>query len=114
MDGRGQTRRPVTFDPLTRELRIGEHVAVVADDDNEGVLRAYLTLVTRARGRAVRTGADLRHDDIVALAQVLDLDDVDLESRLVRLLGLSRGEAADVHRRLRARAAAAATAMAAG
>src|SRR5689334_8062234 len=113
MDGRGEPRRTVTFDPVSRELRIGGHVAVVADDDNEGVLRAYLTLVTQARGRAVRTAAHLRHDDIVALAQVLDLDDADLESRLVRLLGLSRVEAAEVHRRLRARAAAAATVMAA-
>lgn len=65
------------------------------------MLRAYLTLVAEARGVPIGAGIKLRQDDIVVLAEILDLSDRDLESHLVTLLGVSANDAADVHRRIR-------------
>jgi hypothetical protein len=82
------TRQPVEFDPDTMRLTIGEHSTVVSHPalGNEAVLRI-----------------EVRHDDVVVLAQVLDLTDEDLESHLARLLGVSAATAAEVGRRLRRR-----------
>src|SRR3954467_11608768 len=99
------TRQPVEFDPETMRLTIGEHSTVVSHPalGNEAVLRSYLSLVGAVRGTPIGSGIEIRHDDIVVLAQVLDLADGDLESDLARLLGVSSATAAEVGRRLRRR-----------
>lgn len=108
-----ESRQPVEFDPQSLRLTIGEHSTLVSDPalGNEAVLRSYLGLVAEVRGTPIGSGIEVRHDDVVVLAQVLDLTDTDLESHLQRLLGVSAAEAANVGRRLRRRRAFA-TAMA--
>lgn len=99
------TRQPVEFDPETMRLTIGEHSTVVSHPalGNEAVLRSYLSLVGEVRGTPIGSGIEIRHDDVVVLAQVLDLTDSDLETHLERLLGVSPATAAEVGRRLRRR-----------
>ena len=106
------TRQPVEFDLDTLRLTIGEHSTVVSHPalGNEAVLRSYLSLVAEVRGTPIGSGIQIRQDDIVVLAQVLDLSDADLESDLARLLGVSSAVAAEVGRRLRRRRAFAAAA----
>jgi hypothetical protein len=106
------TRQPVEFDPETMRLTIGEHSTVVSHPalGNEAVLRSYLSLVAEVRGTPIGSGIQVRHDDVVVLAQVLDLSDSDLDFHLQRLLGVSAATAAEVGRRLRRRHAFAAAA----
>ena len=105
-------RQPVEFDPDTLRLTIGEHSTVVSHPalGNEAVLRSYLALVAEVRGTPIGSGIEVRHDDVVVLAQVLDLADDELDMLLARLLGVSAAEAAQVGRRLRRRSAFAAAA----
>ncbi len=96
-------RVPVSYDPSTGLLVVGEHQAIVerasGGDGNEVVLRTYLDLVAAARGVALGPDMPLRHDDIEILAALLDLDDGDLGARLMRMLGVD----APTARRLRGR-----------
>jgi hypothetical protein len=84
-------------------LTIGGRSTLVPDPSagNEAMLRAYLALVAEVRGTPLGSGIELRHDDVVVLAEFLDLADGDLEAHLVNLLGVSANDAADVHRRIR-------------
>lgn len=102
-----ETRTPVEFDPDTMTLTIGDRSTVVNHPalGNEAVLRSYLSLVADVRGTPIGSGIEIRHDDVVVLAQVLDLTDADLEKDLQRLLGVSAATAAEVGRRLRRRQA---------
>ena len=107
------SRTPVEFDADTMRLSIGEHSTVINHPalGNEAVLRSYLALVSEVRGTPIGSGIQIRHDDVVVLAQILDLCDADLEQHLANLLGVSPMAAAEVGRRLRRRRAfAAATA----
>ena len=106
------TRQPVQFDLDTLRLTIGERSTVVNHPalGNEAVLRSYLALVAEVRGTPIGSGIQVRHDDVVVLAQVLDLADDELDLLLARLLGVSAAEAAQVGRRLRRRHAFAAAA----
>lgn len=107
------SRTPVEFDADTMRLTIGEHSTVINHPalGNEAVLRSYLALVAEVRGTPIGSGIQIRHDDVVVLAQILDLCDTDLERHLANLLGVSPMAAAEVGRRLRRRRAfAAATA----
>src|SRR3954466_16407919 len=111
------TRQPVEFDPETMRLTIGEHSTVVSHPalGNEAVLRSYLALVAEVRGTPIGAGIEVRHDDVVVLAEILDLTEYDLGVHLANLLGVSAKDAADVHRRIRRhRAFAAAFAAALG
>ncbi|MEO7556818.1 MAG: helix-turn-helix transcriptional regulator [Acidimicrobiales bacterium] len=101
-------RTRVRYEPQTRTLILGDRtVAIVrrADDanGNSAVLRTYLGAVAASRGCLPGTPLALRRDDIAVLAQLLDLDDDDLEIRLQRLLGLSATDAAAVRSRLLSR-----------
>jgi hypothetical protein len=103
-------RRAVSFDPATGLLVVGHRRAKVTcrPGDNECVLRTYLALVAEQRDVPVDRSVVLRQDDVAVLAELLDLDDADLEARLVRLLRLSEREAADLrHQLLRHKVAAA-------
>jgi hypothetical protein len=91
------------FDRDSMRLSIGERSTVVPDlaAGNEAVLRNYLALVADVRGTPIGSGIEVRHDDVVVLAEILDLSDADLDKHLSRLLGVSANDAAEVHRRLR-------------
>ena len=65
------------------------------------MLRSYLALVAEVRGTPIGSGIEVRHDDVVVLAEILDLADADLEVHLANLLGVSANDAAEVHRRIR-------------
>jgi hypothetical protein len=84
-------------------LTIGDKSTLVPDlaAGNEAVLRSYLALVADVRGTPIGSGIEVRHDDVVVLAEILDLTDADLELHLANLLGVSANDAADVHRRIR-------------
>jgi hypothetical protein len=85
-------RVPVSYDPTTGLLVVGELQAIVerasGGNDNEVVLRTYLDLVATARGVALGPDMPLRGDDIEILAALLDLEDTELEARLMRMLGV--------------------------
>lgn len=97
------TRQPVSFDRDSMRLTIGDRSTVVPDSaaGNEAMLRSYLALVAEVRGTPIGSGIEVRHDDVVALAEILDFTDADLEVHLANLLGVSAKDAADVHRRIR-------------
>jgi hypothetical protein len=104
-------RRQVAYDAGRGLLTVGARAVVVGCDagDNDCLLRTYLGLVAEQRDVPLGTGVHLRRDDVAVLAELLDLDDVDLEARLRSILHLSGEEAADLHKRLlRHRVAAAA------
>jgi hypothetical protein len=94
-------RREVAFDAATGTLVVGARTVVVEPGDNERLLRTYLGLVAEQRDVTLSKGVVLRRDDIAVLADLLDLDDEDLETRLQRILHLSAAEAADLTGRLR-------------
>jgi cell division septation protein DedD len=97
------SRQPVSFDHESNRLTIGDRSTVVPDSaaGNEAMLRSYLALVAEVRGTPIGSGIEVRHDDVVVLAEILDLSDADLEVHLANLLGVSANVAADVHRRIR-------------
>jgi hypothetical protein len=89
----------------SRTLTVGEqtHVVPDVDGDNDELLRCYLALVREVRGLVSSERFALRQDDVEALASILDLDDADLELRLVRMLHVSSTEAAELRRKMVAR-----------
>ena len=76
-DGPGVPRQPVTFDRDSLRLTIGDRSTVVPDSaaGNEAMLRSYLALVAEVRGTPIGSGIEVRHDDVVVLAEILDLTD---------------------------------------
>jgi transcriptional regulator with XRE-family HTH domain len=105
VEGLVPPRHPVAYHKGTGTLTVGDRTAAVVRhaedaDGNEAVLRTYVDAVARSRGVPPATSFPLRRDDIAVLAELLDLDDVDLEARLVRLLGLSAADAAEARRHL--------------
>jgi transcriptional regulator with XRE-family HTH domain len=112
-------RDPVHYDPVRCLLTVGQRVvelhAAAFSHDNDGVLREYLTVVADARHTYVGPHLQLRQDDIEVLAELLDLDDADLEARLSRILGVDRREATHLRGLLtRQRVAIAAASVAIG
>jgi hypothetical protein len=95
-------RRQVAYDARSGTLTVGDRTTVLTCDpgDNEALLRTYLGLVAEQREVILGRGVHLRRSDIAVLAELLDLDDADLEGRLRRILRLSETEAAALHRRL--------------
>jgi transcriptional regulator with XRE-family HTH domain len=108
-------RRIVALDLELGLLSVGERSVVIASGEgNESVLRQYLDLVSEQRSNR-SDSMHLRHDDLVVLAAILDLNDSDLESRLVKLVGCTPDEAFVLRRRLlRHRKVARAAALALG
>ncbi|MEY2464751.1 MAG: hypothetical protein QOH64_2889 [Acidimicrobiaceae bacterium] len=88
-----------------RTLTVGDRTVVVPEvfGDNEELLRCYLALVREVRALEDPEPFELRQDDIEVLADLLDLDDADLEHRLARLLDVGAPEAAELRRRMLAR-----------
>jgi hypothetical protein len=93
------------WDAVTGTMRVGQRAVTISTPaDNDAMLAAYLGLVAEARAKRPIGFGGLRDDDIDALARILDLDDVDLDRRLTRLLSVSPGTARRIRVRLRARA----------
>jgi transcriptional regulator with XRE-family HTH domain len=95
-------RGEVTYDPETGVMRLGAASIVLstATRDNDGVLAAFLVLVREQRHVAPNREVAVRVDDLEALAEALDLDDDELEERLMRVVGLTRRQAAAVRAQL--------------
>lgn len=94
----------VVYDASTRVLTVGQRSRSVSDlADNAAVLTTYLEMVAEQRPMQPASRVELRDDDLDALAGLLDLDDSALEDQFVRLLGVTRGEARELRRRMRAR-----------
>jgi len=68
--------------------------------DNECILETYLHLVAQQRAVRLDRKVVLRRDDVLVLAELLDLDDVRLEQRLATILRLSDPEAKALRRDL--------------
>jgi hypothetical protein len=97
-------RQPVQYTPAANLITVGPHTAQIEraedSDANEAVLEAYLTLVADARDVSRHGRFDLRFDDVEILAQLLHLDDAELDQRLARMLGIEVGAAREVHSRM--------------
>jgi transcriptional regulator with XRE-family HTH domain len=95
-------RSVLMYDPATGVLQLGSQSTLLptAMRTNDDVLGAFLSLVRRERGVRADRDVTVRGDDLEALAEALDLDDEELEERLVRIVGLSRRQAAAVRAQL--------------
>jgi transcriptional regulator with XRE-family HTH domain len=95
-------RAVVSFDPATGIMQIGDQaVAIpVTSLDNDTVLAAFVALVRRVRGLRLDQDVKVRQEDLDALGEVLDVDDEELEERLMRIIGMSRSQAAAVRAQL--------------
>ncbi len=96
-------RDTVEFDRAARSLRVGGAVVSVTDVHNEAVLSTYVQLVRQQRGLPDTSAFDIRHEDVDALANTLDLEDSELQQRLVSIVGLPPADAAGIHARLLSR-----------
>lgn len=99
---RAISRRSVSWDPAVGVLTVGERSVTLTCEtgDNECILRTYLHLVADQRDVALDRSVVLRRDDVLVLAELLDLDDVRLEQRLASILRLSGAEATALRRDL--------------
>ncbi len=93
-------RDTVEFDRTARSLRVGGAIVSVSDVHNEAVLTTYVELVRQQRGLPDGAAFDIRHEDVDALASTLDLDDDELEHRLVTIVGMPADVAAGMRDRL--------------
>lgn len=88
--------------PDRSTLSLGRHVVVIEPGaDNGAILKAYVELTARNRGDRVANVVQVRHEDVEALAQALDLDAHDLGAQIERILGTTRAEAQQVVARLK-------------
>lgn len=94
------TQLGVAFDVEGGTLTVGEQSASCDNDDNDDVLRTYLQLVNEQRDIPVGTATTLRREDIAVLAELLDLEDRELEAKLITALRLSAPEASELRRQL--------------
>jgi transcriptional regulator with XRE-family HTH domain len=85
---------PRVGEPLGPGIRAG------ATGGNDAVLRRYVARIRQERGAAATDRVQLRHDDVEALAVILDLGDSDLQRRLVAIVGITADEARWVGRQL--------------
>jgi transcriptional regulator with XRE-family HTH domain len=95
-------RTVVAYDPSTGIMQMADQaVAIpVTSLDNDTVLAAFVALVRRVRGLRLDQDVKVRQEDLDALGEVLDLDDEELEERLMRIIGMSRSQAAAVRAQL--------------
>jgi transcriptional regulator with XRE-family HTH domain len=95
-------RASVSYDPATGIMRMGDQAVAMPGSmlDNDTVLGAYIGMVRRQRGLRADQDVKVRQEDLEALSEALDLDDDELEERLVRVIGISRTQAAAVRAQL--------------
>jgi hypothetical protein len=95
-------RASVSYDPSTGIMRMGDQAVALPGSmlDNDAVLGAYIGMVRRQRGLRPDQDVKVRQEDLESLGEALDLDDDELEERLVRVIGMSRTQAAAVRAQL--------------
>jgi transcriptional regulator with XRE-family HTH domain len=95
-------RGVLSYDADTGVMRLGAGATELSTSmrDNDDVLYAFLALVRQQRRVGPHQEVAMRGEDLEALADALDLDDEELEERLVRILGLNRRQAAQLRARL--------------
>src|SRR3954464_12844599 len=95
-------RSSVSYDTSTGIMRMGDQAVALPGNmlDNDTVLAAYIGMVRRQRGLRPDQDVKVRQEDLEALGEALDLDDEELEERLVRVIGMSRAQAAAVRAQL--------------
>jgi transcriptional regulator with XRE-family HTH domain len=91
-------RAVVAYDPSTGIMQMSDQAVAIpmTSLDNDTVLAAFVALVRRVRGLRLDQDVKVRQEDLDSLGEVLDLDDQELEERLMRIIGLSRSQAAAV------------------
>jgi hypothetical protein len=85
-------RTPVEVDRAARTLRVGEHEVSFAGADVDP-LSSYLTMIYALRDAPRGSRIPLRDEDLDALSALVGDDPVDIESRLIELMGCTRTEA---------------------
>ena len=93
-------RDVIEFDAAARYMRVGSASVSMTEVHNEAVLATYVSLVREQRNLKLGEVFTFRQQDLDALCDALDLEDADLEDRLVRATGLDAEQAADIHRKL--------------
>jgi transcriptional regulator with XRE-family HTH domain len=95
-------RATLVYDSATGVMRLGDQAVALptTSRDDDAVLGAFLGLVRLQRGLRADQDVSVREEDLEALSEALDLDDEELEERFVRILGLSRRQAALVRAQL--------------
>jgi transcriptional regulator with XRE-family HTH domain len=95
-------RASVSYDRATGIMRMGDQAVALSANmvDNDSVLGAYIGMVRRVRGLRPDQDVKVRQEDLEALGDALDVDDEELEERLVRVIGMSRNQAAAVRAQL--------------
>jgi hypothetical protein len=96
------SRMNLSYEPATGMMRLGDQAVVLPTTmrDDDAVLGAFLGLVRRQRGLRADQDVSVREEDLDALSEALDLDDEQLEERFVRILGISRRQAATMRAQL--------------
>jgi transcriptional regulator with XRE-family HTH domain len=90
-------RTAVAYDPVSGTLQMGDQsITLPPSHDNDAVLGAFVGLVRRQRRLRPDQDVRIRYEDVDALGAALDLEDSELEERLIRVIGLSRQQAAVV------------------
>lgn len=96
--------RQVRYDAERGALVMGDRTRVLGPDaSNRRVLEVYVDLVEECRGRRVGRLAEVRDDDVDALAGALDLDADRLVAEIEAVLALSPAHARTLLDRLRER-----------
>src|SRR3954451_19363453 len=95
-------RSSVSYDTSTGIMRMGDQAVALPGNmlDNDTVLGAYIGMVRRQRRLRPDQDVRVRQEDLESLGEALDLDDEELEERLVRVIGMSRTQAAAVRAQL--------------
>jgi transcriptional regulator with XRE-family HTH domain len=95
-------RNVVAYDPSTGIMQMADQAVAIPITtlDNDTVLAAFVALVRRVRGLRLDQDVKVRQEDLDTLGEVLDVDDEELEERLMRIIGMSRSQAAAVRAQL--------------
>ena len=93
-------RDVIEFDAAAHYMRVGSASVSMTEVHNEAVLATYVSLVREQRNLKLGEVFTFRQQDLDALCDALDLEDDDLENRLVRVTGLDAEQAAEIHRKL--------------
>lgn len=93
-------RDVVEFDRVSRFLRVGSSLVSVAELHNDAILNAYVELVRDQRGVLPGRPFKVRAEDLDVLATALDLQDDELEQRLVKIIGLTPADAGELRRQI--------------
>lgn len=96
--------RSVRYEPASGSLVLADrHRDLGPDAPNRDVLENYVDLVAECRGRPLGGLADVRDEDVDALAMALDVDASSLAAEIELVLELDPAQATSLSERLRTR-----------